>query len=144
MLKQPHIEPHPTKSGVFILIDDFSYEWFKEGKRYQLNEFAGFEFDLASVPWLARAITGFTPSSFKWTPPFWHDAGYEYKGRFPPGHFRIWDEDLQGWVNLDQEWKRSQVDKLFCRLMREDGVGRWKRRMAYRAVRLGGWVAWYT
>jgi len=143
-LAQPHIEPHPTKEGIYILLEDFSYEWIKNDKEYQLREFAGFEFDLASVPRFLWTVSGITPGGLKWTPPFWHDAGYKYKGKFPPGHFRVWDDDLEGWVNVKRKWKRKQLDKLFCRLMREDGISVKKRRKAYWAVRIGGLKAWLT
>jgi len=143
-LAQPRIEPHPTKDGIFVLLKDFSTEWKAEGLKQQLNAKAGFEFDLASVPWPARAITGFTPSSFKWTPPFWHDFIYERGGNLPKGSYREWDGDLNGWVDSKKIWTRKNADRFFCRLMKDDGVGKKRRWLAFWAVRAGGWLAWNT
>jgi len=143
-LAQPDIEPHPTKEGIFVLKSDFSTEWKAEGLKQQLNAEAGFEFDLASVPWLARAITGFTPSSFKWIGPLFHDLIYEYEGDLPQGSYRVWDNDIDGWVNSKKIWTRKNADRFFCRLMKDDGVGSKRRKMAYWAVRAGGWLAWKT
>jgi hypothetical protein len=37
---------------------------------------------------------------------------------------------------------RYEADRIFLDLMKRLGVPLWKRRLMYRAVRLGGWISW--
>lgn len=85
----------------------------------------GYCFDMASVPrilgqWIQQFDLGTAA-------PLTHDVGYANGGRWP------------SWPPL--VWSRSQVDHLFHRMMRDEGVG-WRRHPAYIAVRLFGWLAW--
>ena len=145
MIEQPRIEPHPDKIGDYVVLTDFTYEWIAEGKRQRLTIPAGFEFDLASVPRVFWSITGITPDRLRWTAPLIHDFLYEYaKQPLPKGTYQIWDADLYGWVSSNRIWTKPNSDRMFCRLMREDGIPWRKRRMAYRAVQIGGHWAWNT
>jgi len=144
MIFQPLITPHPEIIGDYVLLEDFIYEWKKRGKHQRIIIPAGFEFDLASVPRIFWTPTGISPDRLRWTAPLIHDFLYEHKGNLPQGSYQIWDDDLNGFVNSKDIWTRKNSDKMFCRLMREDGIGKFKRRMAYRAVRIGGWYAWNT
>ena len=144
MIPQPRIEPYSEVIGDYLVLEPFTYEWKAEGKRYKLISPKGFQFDLASVPQVFWSPTGISPDRLRWTPPLIHDFLYEYKGNLPKGSYKIWDKNISGWVNCNDIWTRKNSDKMFCRLMREDEIHIIKRRMAYRAVRLGGWWAWKT
>jgi len=144
MIPQPRISPHPDVIGDYLLDDDFVYSWCVNRDYYKLIIPTGFEFDLASVPAILWTPTGIAPDRLRWTAPLIHDFLYEHRGNLPKGSYKIWDDDLGGWVNSKDIWTRKNADKMFCRLMREDGISKFKRRMAYRAVRLGGWYAWNT
>jgi len=144
MIPQPRIEPHFAIIGDYLTLSEFSYIWEAEGKHQKLIIHEGFDFDLASVPRIFWTPTGISPDRLRWTAPLIHDFLYEYKGDLPKGSYKIWDENIEGWVNSKKVWTRKNADKMFCRLMREDGISRFKRRMAYRAVRIGGWYAWKT
>jgi len=144
MIEQPEIGPHPKVIGDYLLKHNFIYQWKVYGQNYKLIIPAGFDFDLASVPQVLWTPTGISPDRLRWTAPLIHDFLYEYRGNLPKGSYKIWDRNIGGWVDSKDIWTRKEADKMFCRLMREDGISRFKRRMAYRAVRLGGWYAWKT
>ena len=144
MIEQPNISPHPKVIGEYIVDEDFIYEWIAEGARQRLIIHTGFEFDLASVPRIFWTPTGISPDRLRWTAPLIHDFLYEHKGNLPPGSYQIWDADLYGWVDSRRIWTKPNADRMFCRLMREDGISWRKRRMAYRAVQIGGHWAWNT
>jgi len=144
MIPQPHISPHPEVIGDYLLDEEFIYDWLKDGLRYRLVIPKGFDFDLASVPRVLWTPTGITPDRLRWTAPLIHDFLYEHKGDLPRGSYQKWDRELNGFVDDKSIWTRKNADRMFCRLMREDGISWRKRRMAYRAVRMGGWYAWKT
>ena len=142
MIKQPRIEPHPTKIGYYVLLESFTYKWTGAGFGRKIVVPKGFVFDLASVPRIFWTPTGISPDRLRWTAPLIHDFLYEYKGKLPAGSY-LWLPRGK-WEKDKTQWTRKNADRLFCRIMREDGISRFKRRMAYRAVRLGGWIAWKT
>ena len=144
MIPQPDIKPHPEIIGDYIVQKDFTYEWVKDGFRQKLIIPTGFDFDLASIPAILWSITKIAPDRLRWTAPLIHDFLYEYKGKLPKNSYKEWDKSLNGWVNNKDIWTRKNADRMFCRLMREDGIGWRHRRMAYRAVRAAGWYAWKT
>lgn len=144
MIPQPKITPHPEVIGDYLLKEDFTYEWLAEGARQKLTIPAGFDFDLASVPRIFWTATGITPDRLRWTAPLIHDFLYEYKGVLPLQSYQVWDTEINGWIHSKRIWTKRNADRMFCRLMREDGISWRKRRMAYRAVQIGGHWAWNT
>jgi hypothetical protein len=93
-------------------------------RRYHVVK-EGFEFDAASVPRLAWAFI--SPIDLGVLAVLSHDDLYERGGAIP-----------QKW-----NYTRYQADVLFYDLMRLEGVGIKRRRLAYRAVRrFGGLWAW--
>lgn len=145
MIPQPLITPHPDKIGDYLVLEDFIYEWTAEAQRQRLVIPEGFDFDLASVPRIFWTLTGITPDRLRWTAPLIHDFLYEHaRSPLPASSYQIWDADLYGWVNSKRIWTKPNADRMFCRLMREDDISWRKRRMAYRAVQVGGLKAWYT
>jgi len=142
MIKQPHIHPNSEMIGSYVLLQDFTYKWHAKDFDRKLVIPKGFIFDLASVPRIFWTPTGISPDRLRWTAPLIHDFLYEYKGKLPEkSYFRL---PRGTWIEDKKIWTRKNADKMFCRLMREDGISMFKRRMAYRAVRAGGWLAWKT
>lgn len=83
---------------------------------------AFFRFDLASVP---RPFWGLiAPFDCSIEAPLVHDFLY----RFHEADGRV--------------WRRREVDRLFRRIMKTEGVRAWRRSAAWLAVRLFGWWAW--
>lgn len=124
----------------YQLDHDYIYDWDADGHRWRIIVPKGFRFDGASIPWITQFVIG------KWDlgvgPPCVHDWIYNFRGDLPTGSFKCKRNDE--WHQICEPWKRYEADRLFCRHMRTVGVSRWKRRMAYRAIRLGGWYAWNT
>ena len=50
--------------------------------------------------------------------------------------------DGEFWDISNHRWSRKEADQVFGRLMREAGVSKIKRRMAYYAVRWFGGSSW--
>ena len=99
---------------------------------------AGFEFAGASVPRVAHAFIGRLDLGL--VAPLYHDWLYHYGGRPPQGSHEWLIGDR--WRPVEEPWTRREADRLFGRHMREEGVPRWRRRAAYRAVRVFGGGSW--
>ena len=116
----------------FRLADDVAYTWrhAPEGGAegvYRLVVPEGFDHDFASVPrllWFLIAPVDLGIASI------FHDWLYARAGRA---------ETLRwaggAWEPVARPWTREAADRLFARLMREQGVARWRRRAAFLAVR---------
>jgi hypothetical protein len=97
---------------------------------------AGFRHDFASVPrplWVLISPLDLGNASI------FHDWLYRHRGgvatlRRAPGE--------TAWSPVTTPWTRRDTDRLWARIMREQGVAKWRRRAAYRAVRLCGRSAW--
>ena len=142
MHAQPDIEPLPGDR--YRLRRDHLYEWehTSDGAstRYRLGVPAGFVYDGASVPRLLWTITGYLPDGLQREAALLHDWLYVHEGAPPPPSYRVFAEE--GWEDCPEVWTREAADRLFGRLMREAGVPKLRRRLAYRAVRLWGWLYW--
>ena len=91
----------------------------------------GFKFDLASVP---RFIWGLiSPFDLSIVAPLVHDFLYFHKGDPPAGA-----------VDPPRTYTRKASDVLFKRIMKQEGVWRWRWQLAYAAVRLFGGGKWGT
>lgn len=92
----------------------------------ELGEFTvpvGFVSDLDSIPrWFPLAHAVVKGASV--TSAVAHDYLYE-----------------QGEINGDPITQK-QADEVYLRAMADEGVPWWKRRMIYRALRIGGFIAW--
>lgn len=91
----------------------------------------GYEFDLASVPRPIWPVIA--PFELSILAPLFHDLVYEFRGVLPA--------EL---VSPFRTFSRQEADDLFLRLMILEEVSRWKRAMAYAAVRSAGWTYWNT
>lgn len=113
-MKLPRIKPKQGFSDKWLLMEIVYFSHM--GKTYMIP--LHYEFDLQSVPRILRSVVQKTDRRL-WYPSLIHDFLYEY---------RI--------------GKRSDADWLFYELMRENNVSFIKARLAYYAVRLGGFGAW--
>ena len=91
----------------------------------------GFDFDLASIPrflwWLIA------PFELSISAPLLHDFVYVHRGDMPEAS-----------IVPVRIYNRKQADKLFKRIMKQEGVSKWRMNAAYLAVRWFGKKAWIT
>ena len=136
------IEPHDLLPDLrrFQLADDACYTWHMpegDGGVYRLVVPEGFPHDFASVPrllWTLIAPLDLGIASI------FHDWLYRHAGRV--GTLRWTGEREDPWTPVETPWTRRDADRLFARMMREQGVVRWRRRAAYLAVRWFAGSAW--
>lgn len=139
---QPDNVPYSDNARhvLYRLRRSFVFKWeAPDGKERALYVPKGFLNDGASVPRLAWAII--PPDGRHRAAAIIHDFLYEHKGDLPLGSYLRKDD---GWVIIDAPWTRKHADLMFLKIMKEYGIPFIRRQMAYRAVRLGGWVAWRT
>jgi len=143
MIKQPLMVP--TGESEYTLVEDYSYTWVAMGNDGKIKEQVMVvpkyhKSDGASVPRFLWSITGIRPDGLNRAAALIHDFIYENKGVMPKqSHFVI---KKDRWVEADHKWTRKEADRIFCRLLRQAGVGKVKRRMAFIAVRVGGYFSW--
>ncbi len=103
------------------------YTYTDDGHRISVPQ--GFEFDLASVP---RAFWSLiAPFELSIAAPLLHDFLYRYRGEPPPGS-----------IEPPRRYSRLEADRLFRRVMEQEGVPRWRRVLAYVVVRWLSGFAW--
>lgn len=94
-----------------------------EHDSHELRVPEGFQFDLASIP---RPLWGLiAPFELSIAAPLLHDYLYRCGGRTP-----------------SQAYTRAEADRIFLDVMRREGVSRWRRGLAYSAVRVFGGASW--
>lgn len=108
---------------------------------YRLVVPEGFEHDFASVPrpvWALIAPLDLGLASI------FHDWLYRNGGRVTTEEWTgpTPTDPEGGWIRRDTPWRRDQTDALFARIMREQGVVKWRRRVAYAAVQAFGEAHW--
>ena len=134
------LEPH-----WYELRDDFLLDWEKDGVYHFIRINEGFQCDLSSVPPLFWSVIN--PQSLSLIAPLVHDAFYacggdvkwsnylhHYTCKKP--HYRV--------TSQEKPWTQRDVDRLFCRLMRDENVAQWKRRSAFKAVKWFGFWGFPT
>ena len=99
----------------------------------KLTAFAGYRFDLATVPKLLRWVI--SPYELGNLAPLFHDMMYELRGPFP-------QEPV--YITPYRKFTRDEVDELFRHHMEISGVRQWRRNLASRIVRLVGGIWWAT
>lgn len=138
----------PVSVTKYRLVCEYSYLWQIKNDLYSLTIPAGFVCDGASVPRICWTLTGLTPDGLIRAAATVHDFIYTYKGDLPLGSFgrennfyNLKNPSYQ-YTYISQNWTRKQADKMFARLMREAGVSKFRRRLAYLAVRSFGMFYW--
>lgn len=120
----------------FGLLEDSTYAWCHQRTNYCLVVPKGFQHDFASVP---RQLWGLISPIDLGLASIFHDWLYRHKGLVTT---LLWEGDPARWTPRVEPWSREQADRLFARIMREQGVAKWRRRCAYLAVRLAGRRYW--
>lgn len=132
----------PVADRRFRLYKDYVYAWEHEGTQYRLTIKAGVITDGASVP-QAFWAAGIWPDGLIRAAALVHDLIYKYKGNLYQCGEAVFEVMERGrWVEVNAVWGREDADRLFGRLLREAGYSPWKRRWAYRSVRVLGWTGW--
>lgn len=148
----------PIAGNKFKLLDDFVYLWEADGVRQRFTVHAGQVFDGASIPAFATFLTWLVPGFDTIYPmgnhvyaALVHDKIWEYRGRLPEGIHKkeLPNGDLVDAVYNEKGspvWTMSTSNRLFARMLREDGVGKKERRAMYAAVQYTpmAWWAWYS
>lgn len=130
---QHHLRPFGPHR--FIVAEPYWFEWKKNGVRYRFNIPRGFRYDAASIPRFLWPII--SPTELGYLAPAVHDFLIEQQGYV---YLQQWSTYFGQWRPVEARFTRRQADRLFCRIMRNEGISRWKRRAAFRAVRLYGWA----
>jgi hypothetical protein len=141
VIHQPFIVPVRSVEGkeLYRLEAAYEYAWYAEGAGWKIRVQAGFIYDGASVPWVG-ALLGIYPDGLQRAAALVHDYLYRFRGEVPVGCFM--KNAGSGWEVVRVPWTRVQVDKLFANMLAVAGVGRFRRRTMYLAVRAAGWLFW--
>lgn len=136
----PKYQPdlRPIAKNKYQLWRTWSYKWTKDNIQRRIVIPAGFICDGASVPRFLWTITGITPDGMIRSAALVHDFLYKHGGKLPTGCYQQLAK--YDWIDLPIIWTRENADRIFCRIMRECGISMVKRRMAYRGVRMFGWM----
>ena len=138
--RSPYPQPSttPISDRRYRLDKDFEYIYRKPSNilcRILIKE--GFLFDGASIPRWAWSIIGLYPTSIMLAPSLIHDLLLKEGGEIKKGYFEF-DEKQEKWVEIPVFFSKAFADILFRRMMKEAGVPRFRRTVAYYAVRLFG------
>lgn len=123
----------------FRLTEDAAYTWCHatgDHDALRLVVPSGFEHDFASVP---RGLWWFISPIDLGIASIFHDWLYREGGGVTTLARRRGDG---AWVELTDPWTRFDADRLFARMMREQGVSKLRRRAAFKAVHWFGGSGW--
>lgn len=141
-LRNNEIKPYPQPTQFVIseknyrLARPFVYKWECEGIDYRIVVPKDFEYDGASVPRIAWSLIGLRPSGLISAASCVHDMMYQRGGRLRSNYEKLDSNRL--WQVVNARWTRLAADRLFGRMLREAGISRTKRVLAYKAVRWFG------
>lgn len=126
------LSPVPGSSRLMRLREDFPIVYEYEGEFYRFWLDHDWQFDVASIPRIFWLFV--SPTELGYEPPAAHDDAIEKRGLL---FIEKWNPEREEWVAVGYvQFTRKQVDKFFALKMREKGIKKWKRRLAYRFVRL--------
>lgn len=144
VMKQPNITPVRV-SGIeaYQLVENYRYAWTlaSDGILREITVPRSLVYDGASAPRIVWTLSGILPDGLIRAAALVHDFLYIHAGKLPRGCYGCLKDGV--WVDLyGAVWSRKDADRMFARLMREAGVSKTQRRLAYTAVRLFGGGAW--
>lgn len=111
-------------TDIYEVVEDYTYN----ADTFSITVRKGFRYDRASVP---KPFWFIDRDSLSNVPPLFHDLLYRHGGALPP--------DL---VAPYRKFSRKETDDLFLELMTKCGVKKWRRNLAYQAVRQFSGFAW--
>ncbi|MDT8369018.1 MAG: DUF1353 domain-containing protein [Longimicrobiales bacterium] len=123
----------------FVLTEDAAYRWYHDAGNYDALEVIvpeAFIHDFASVP---RPLWWFISPFDLGLASIFHDWLYRNGGHVETRARRSSDGV---WQSVTTPWTRRDADRLFARIMREQGVPKLRRRAAFQAVQWFGGKAW--
>lgn len=143
VMVQPNIVP--VSDRFYRLDEDYTYEWAvgtmtANKAHYRMTVFKGFIYDGATVPRFGWTLTGLLPDGMHRAAALIHDWLYRHGGKLPYGSVKV--NVLGDWQITTSDWSRRDSDKLFCRILRESGVSKRRRRFMYFMVRTFGKFFW--
>lgn len=112
--------------GVYTILEPFTYRIGSEGSDRAVIVPAGFDTDLASVPWFAR----------------WLIASGGLHAKAAVVHDYLYERGLITGPGGLEAPSRSEADGIFLEAMGVLLVPRWRRYLMWLAVRIGGKGAW--
>ena len=139
--KQPNITPITRK--LYRLEEDYCYRWKHSGNHYRITVPAGFQYDGNSVPRIIWTLAGIRPDGLNRAAGLVHDFIYRYCGKLPANSFQTLGFNDEWICIVSNLWSRHGADRLYGRLLRVADVSPYRRRIAYRGVRIGGAFTWY-
>ncbi len=137
--RQPDVLP--IAEDLYRLDEAYCYCWFVGDVQNRIHLPEGYTYDGASVPRLVWTLSGIRPDGLIRAAALVHDWIYGFAGRLPEGSHQYKSEEA-GWSKVSGRWRRRESDRLFARMMREAGVSRPRRRLAYLATRVFGGPGW--
>ena len=117
--EQPDIRP--ISATEYILKESYLYET-PQDYIYIAEKFIH---DGASVPRLFWSVSGLAPDGLHRAAALIHDFLYACRGR-----------------TKRRMYSRKECDQIFMRVMKESGCNSYRVKIAYLAVRMGGWSYW--
>lgn len=124
--------PSPVlgRNGKWWTSEPYEYLWeTSEGDHHLIAVPAGFRFDLASIPRIFWRLVA--PFDLSLAAPLIHDFLYRHAGKLPGNAVIPW-----------KAFSREESDAIFLRVMEQERVSKWRRVIAYKAVRACGWRVW--
>lgn len=133
----------PVSDSRYKLILGYHYSWTDSvtGLRCMLSIPQGFLCDGASVPRCVWTLSGLRPDGLIRAAALVHDFIYRRAGVFAAGD-GLSAEVKNVWIPASRTFTRGETDALFLRIMKQAGMGRYRRTLAYTYVRAFGWIAW--
>jgi len=117
--------------NTYYLHDNYVYS----DDQIELLVFKNFRYDGASVPRLVWTLSGLTPDGLIRAAALVHDIIYLQDGLpskiNPVAYYKIR-------FKKKLIFTRKDADKIFLKIMIESGVAKWRAKLAYRFVRIGG------
>jgi hypothetical protein len=130
---QPHISPIKTDNDGNCYELDHEYSFYQDG--IDILVFKGFKYDGASVPRFAWTLSGMQQDGLWRSAALIHDILYLQNGMptkmLKSSYYKV---RFKNKLTIT----RKEADKIFYKIMRENGVGKTRAWLAYKAVRIGG------
>lgn len=137
----------PLAHNLYQLRDDLYYTWQAEGYMRRIKVPKGFIFDGASIPMVGTFITWVLPwyetiypMGAHWRADCFHDWNWMYRGRVPVGTYDLFVDgkwvDIGEVIKLEngQAWTFDSSNRLYGRMLKEDGIGKKERNTMQWAV----------
>lgn len=141
-MEMPKIIPLPMKKGDklrrWMLIEVWYFQLKQaDGRIANIRIHEGFIFDGASIPWVFRSI--YNPVGYLLIASMIHDFCFQY------AFYRVFYDDVLGYPAFGTMFyvNQSEADALFKQIANQVYPDHRKKTwVAYKALRIGGWVAW--